>query len=174
MVVAERVGALIQPALEEMGYELVRVHMSRGRPPVLQIMAERADRQGMQVEDCAVISRSVSALLDVEDPIGGSYHLEVSSPGIDRPLIKLSDYQRFAGQEARIEMREPVDGRKRFRGRLLGVDGENIVLVAGDPAGQNQSSTVMLPFRDVVRAKLVLTDELLALGQGKSQAVGQG
>src|SRR5690554_5392970 len=113
--VGERVGALIEPSLEEMGYELVRVQLTGGPRPGLQIMAERADRAQMSVEDCAAISRAISAILDVEDPIAGAYTLEVSSPGIDRPLTRPEDFDRFQGFEARIECREAVEGRRRLR-----------------------------------------------------------
>src|SRR6516164_3227845 len=104
-----------------MGYELVRVQFAGGdRRPTLQIMAERADRRPMAVEDCAEISRMLSAVLDVEDPVQGAYVLEVSSPGIDRPLLRQADYERFSGFEARIELSRPMEGRRRYRGRLAG------------------------------------------------------
>jgi ribosome maturation factor RimP len=143
-----------------MGYRLVRVALTGARRATLQVMAERRDAVPMTVEDCAEISRSVSALLDVADPIAGAYMLEVSSPGIDRPLVRPEDYDRFAGFEARIELSEPLDGRKRFRGRLLGRAGE-CVRLAGD-AGEAR-----LPIAAIARAKLVLTDDLLALAQPK-------
>jgi ribosome maturation factor RimP len=158
-----RVEALIAPAVEDMGYEIVRVVFSGKVKPVLQVMAERADRAAMTVDDCADISRTVSALLDVEDPVSGTYTLEVSSPGIDRPLTRRADFDRFAGFEARLETHEPVDGRKRFRGRLLGIAGDAVRLTPTDkPAG----SEVSVPFVAIKKAKLVLTDELLAAGRG--------
>ena len=150
-----RLEQLVGPALGGMGYELVRVHLSGGQRPTMQIMAERADRQNMTVDDCAAISRNVSAILDVEDPIVGSYTLEVSSPGIDRPLVRKEDYVRFAGHEARIETRQPIDGRRRFKGRLSGLLGETISIQCGDVRAE-------IPFDEVVRAKLLLTDELIA------------
>ena len=110
-----RIAALITPSIEAMGYELVRADLRSGRRRILQIMVERADRIEMTVDDCASVSRAISALLDVEDPIRGTYNLEVSSPGIDRPLVRLSDYDRFSGFEAKIELEQPVDGRKRLR-----------------------------------------------------------
>ena len=153
---------MIEPSLEAMGYGLVRVMQTGGKQrPTLQIMAERRDEQAMTVEDCAEISRSVSALLDVADPIAGAYMLEVSSPGIDRPLVKPEDFDRFAGGEAKIELNAPLDGRKRFRGRLLGRSGGDVRLVAGD-AGE-----IRLPLAGIARAKLVLTDDLIAPAQPK-------
>ena len=145
-----------------MGYRLVRVVITSGRRPTLQVMAERLDNQPMTVDACAEISHSVSALLDVADPIAGGYMLEISSPGIDRPLIRIEDYDRFGGFEAKIELSRPVDGRKRFRGRLLGTcDGH--VRLATTEAGETE-----LPFDAVVRAKLVITDDLIAAARGNA------
>ncbi|HZT20905.1 MAG TPA: ribosome maturation factor RimP [Dongiaceae bacterium] len=150
------IARLIEPSLNGMGYDLVRVQfVGGGRRPTLQIMAERADRRPMAVEDCAEISRVLSALLDVEDPVQGSYLLEVSSPGIDRPLLRPTDYERFAGFEARLELRQPVEGRRRFRGRLAGLEQGCVRVV--EPAGE-----VRLRLEDISKAKLVLTDELIA------------
>jgi len=150
------IARLVEPTLNGMGYELVRVQFGGGdRRPTLQIMAERVDRRAMAVEDCAEISRVLSALLDVEDPVEGAYMLEVSSPGIDRPLLRPADYERFAGFEARLELRQPVDGRRRFRGRLAGV--ENGCARVVEPAGEFR-----LPLEEISKAKLVLTDELIA------------
>ena len=154
------IARVIEPSLEAMGYRLVRVVVTSGRRATLQVMAERRDAAPMTVEDCADISRQVSALLDVADPIAGAYLLEVSSPGIDRPLVRPEDYDRFAGFEAKIELVAPQDGRKRFKGRLLGRAGEAVRL-AGE-AGE-----VHLPLAAIARAKLVLTDELLALSRHK-------
>lgn len=169
----DKVGAIIAPSLEAMGYELVRVHMTGGMRPVLQIMAERADRAVMTVEHCAEISRAVSALLDVEDPIREAYTLEVSSPGIDRPLTRLGDFDRFAGFEARVESRVAVEGRKRFRGKLHGTEGREVKIEVGapaeDPEGQENDAgpaVARVPFDEIVRAKLVLTDELIAASGG--------
>jgi ribosome maturation factor RimP len=162
----DRIATLIEPSLDAMGYRLVRVQMSGGRRPTLQIMAERRDDVPMTVDDCADISRSVSAILDVADPIPGQYSLEVSSPGIDRPLVKREDFARFIGYEARVELSQPIEGgRKRFKGKLLGIDGDEIRMVAED------GGKVAFPFAAVHRAKLVLTDELLAAAQ-RQQAVG--
>jgi ribosome maturation factor RimP len=155
------IARIIEPSLDAMGYRLVRLMQTGGlRRPTLQIMAERRDEAAMTVEDCAQISRSVSALLDVADPIAGAYLLEVSSPGIDRPLVRPEDYDRFAGFEARIDLAEPLDGRKRFRGRLLGREGGDVRLAV-------EGAEVRLPLAAITRAKLVLTDDLLALAQQK-------
>jgi len=146
---------LIAPSLEGMGYELVRVAFQGKTHPTLQIMAERKDGAGMTVDDCADISRSLSALLDVEDPIQGGYVLEVSSPGIDRPLTRSKDFVNWAGHETKIESLAAVDGRKRFRGKLLGLDDEGRVKLLTD-AGE-----VAIHMDDIKSAKLVLTDELV-------------
>ena len=156
---AAEVEHLIADAVLAMGYDIVRVMLSGNRRARLQIMAERRDGRGMTVDDCAGLSRMVEAILDVEDPIAGSYELEVSSPGLDRPLTRLADFARFAGHEAKLETLLPVDGRRRWRGRLLGIAGESVRLAAGD-------GEVVLPFRDLAKAKLVVTDELLAAARG--------
>ena len=155
MVDTSRIAQAIEPSLEGMGYRLVRVVITSGRRPTLQVMAERQDDQPMTVEDCAQISHSVSAILDVADPIAGAYTLEISSPGIDRPLVRAEDYDRFSGFEARIELARPIEGRKRFRGRLLGTSAENVRLAT-------DMGELRLPLADVARAKLVLTDDLIA------------
>jgi ribosome maturation factor RimP len=154
----------IEPTIVAMGYALVRVMISGGAGnPVLQVMVERADDRSMTVEDCAEISRAVSAVLDVEDPIADAYRLEISSPGIDRPLVKPADFERFKGEVARIETVEPVEGRKRFQGRLLGVEDGAVRL------GLDDGATVALPLGVVRRAKLVLTDELLRAHYARQQ-----
>jgi ribosome maturation factor RimP len=163
-----RIEAIVGPSIEALGYDLVRVMMTGGRRPTLQIMAERADGSGMNVDDCAKISRTISAVLDVEDPIAGEYTLEVSSPGIDRPLTRLKDFRRFAGFEARVDMAELIDGRKRFSGRLVGVDDADRVLVETEP-GARQA----LPFEGIARAKLILTDELVAASAPDRGAGGE-
>lgn len=153
----QRIEELISPSLAAMGYELVRAQLSGRERPVLQVMIERADRGPLTVDACAEVSRAVSAILDVEDPIRGSYRLEVSSPGIDRPLVRLSDYDRFAGHVAKVELAAPRDGRRRFRGRLLGTDDGHVRLVEDE-----SKEPVELPFEAIRSAKLVLTDELIA------------
>ena len=162
---AQRIEGLIEPALTAMGYDLVRVAVQGGESrKTLQIMAERQDGEGMSVDDCADISRAISAVLDVEDPITGAYTLEVSSPGIDRPLVKRGDFERFAGFEARIETVQPVAGRKRFRGRLMGVTGDEVRL--REPAkAAGAADETLVPLTAIVRAKLVLTDDLIAATQ---------
>jgi ribosome maturation factor RimP len=155
-----KIEAMIAPSLDAMGYRVVRVAVTGGRRATLQIMAERRDDQAMTVEDCAEISRTVSALLDVADPIAGAYTLEVSSPGIDRPLVRREDFARFAGFEAKIELTAPQAGRRRFRGKLLGVEGDAVRLLVDD-------APVALPLAAVARAKLVLTDALLAASRAE-------
>lgn len=156
-----RVEKMIEPALVDMGFELVRVQMFGLKRPTLQIMAERADGGPMTVEHCAEISHAVSALLEVEDPISVAYTLEVSSPGIDRPLVRPRDYERFVGYEARMEMRGLVDGRRRFQGRIVGF-ADGVVRL------DTKDGEVDLPIDDVQHGKLVLTDELLAAAQAAS------
>jgi len=152
------IETLIAPSLEAMGYRIVRVAFTGGRRATLQIMAERIDDAAMTVDDCASVSRTISALLDVADPIASAYMLEVSSPGIDRPLVKREDYQRFAGLEASVELAHPRDGRRRFRGKLVGVEGDEVRLDLG-------AEQVMLPLTAIARAKLVLTDALISASQ---------
>jgi ribosome maturation factor RimP len=152
---ADEIIPLIEPSLDAMGYRLVRVAFLGPRRGTLQIMAERRDDAPMTVEDCTEISRSVSAILDVADPIADAYMLEVSSPGIDRPLTRPEDYDRFAGFDAKIELGQPIDGRKRFRGRLLGRAADLVRIVA-------ETGEVTLPFTAIIKAKLVITPELLA------------
>ena len=155
----DRVDKMIAPALEGMGYDLVRVRLSGdGNRRQLQVMAERHDFAAMTVEDCAAISHMVSALLDAEDPIKGSYLLEVSSPGIDRPLTRPRDFERFSGHVARIELRAAIDGRRRFRGRLLGIE-DGLVRLETD------GESVALPVDEIAAAKLIMTDELLAASE---------
>lgn len=155
MVDTNGIAQMIEPSLRAMGYRLVRVVVTSGRRATLQVMVERLDDVPMTVDDCAEISRSVSAILDVADPIAGAYMLEISSPGIDRPLVRAEDYDRFSGFEAKIELAQPVGGRKRFRGRLLGTAG-------GDVRLATEAGEARLPLDVVARAKLVLTDDLIA------------
>ena len=155
MDLQQRLEVLIAPPLEGLGYELVRVVLQGRTRPTLQIMAERKDGNGMTVDDCADISRSVSALLDVEDPIQGEYVLEVSSPGIDRPLTRSKDFVTWAGHEAKVETLAPVDGRKRFRGKVLGLDTDGRVKIL------TETGEVAMDLADIKSAKLVLTDELV-------------
>ena len=155
MDLQQRLDELVAPSLESMGYELVRVMFQGKTHPTLQIMAERKDGAPMTVDDCADISRSVSALLDVEDPIQGGYVLEVSSPGIDRPLTRGKDFVTWAGHEVKVEALVAVDGRKRFRGTLLGLDEESRVKLL------TETGEALIPLADIKLAKLVLTDALI-------------
>lgn len=158
MDVIDKITHIIEPALSDMGYELVRLlFQGADTNKTLQIMAERLDRQDMTVEDCEKISRAVSALLDVEDPIAGRYMLEVTSPGIDRPLVKIEDYERFKNNEMKLETLLPIEGRKRFKGKLLGIDEakENVRI-------HFEGNEINIPFSSISKAKLVLTDELVA------------
>lgn len=154
-----RTTALIEPVIRTMGYDVVRVTMLGKSRPTLQIMIEPTEGRALTVDDCASVSRAVSELLDEHDPIGGAYLLEVSSPGIDRPLTRLGDYDRWAGFEARIDLERPLEsGRKRLQGRIGGTEGEIVRMAVG-------AEEVRVPFGDIRRAKLVLTDELLAAAE---------
>jgi ribosome maturation factor RimP len=164
---AAEVERLVAPAINAMGYAIVRILLSGNRRPRLQIMAERHDGTGMNVDDCASVSRAVAAILDVEEPIQGPYELEVSSPGIDRPLTRLADFARFAGFEARLETSFPVEGRRRWRGRLLGLAGEQVRLAT-------EGGEVVLPFAGIARAKLLMTDELIAAAQSGERDSNEG
>ncbi|KAB2941586.1 MAG: ribosome maturation factor RimP [Hyphomicrobium sp.] len=155
---AARVAELVEPALSDRGFRLVRVAVSGREGKTVQIMAERPDGT-MTIEDCEAISKEISPLLDVHDPIAGAYRLEVSSPGIDRPLVRPSDFEDWSGHEAKIEVKEPIDGRKRFRGTLEGFeDGEARIEVELGEAGK---AVIGIPMRLIADARLVLTDELI-------------
>jgi len=146
---------ILEPAVEAAGYKLVRLRLLAGRTKTLQIMAERPDGT-MNVDDCAKLSRALSEFLDTEDPLEGEYDLEVSSPGIDRPLTRQSDFARWAGHEAKIELVNADEtGRKKFKGMLLGLDGNDVMLEA-------DGNRFKFPFRGIAEAKLVLTDKLIA------------
>ena len=161
-MLAERIAKLITPAIEAMGFELVRVQVSGSQRPTLQIMAEPNSGRAMSVDDCADISRAISAVLDVEDPISGAYSLEVSSPGIDRPLTRAKDYERFMGHEAKIETNAPIDARKRFKGPIKSVDANAVELTV-------DGADIRIPFSAIHKAKLVLTDALIALHRAADQ-----
>lgn len=161
---AEQVAELIEPTIAGMGYVLVQVKFMDGKnAKLLQVMAERPDGS-MSVDDCATISRQLSALLDVEDVIPGEYRLEISSPGIDRPLVKLADYAAYVGHTAKIETLLPIAGRKRFTGDLQGVQGEDVVINV-------DKVDYALPFADIQSAKLVLTDRLIKQVVGGQRSV---
>lgn len=153
-----RLAGIIGPVIEGLGFELVRVRLMGGKTRILQIMADRPDG-GIVVEDCATISTAVSAVLDVEDPVEENYVLEVSSPGIDRPLTRLKDFEMWKGWEARIETTELIDGRRRFKGALAGVEDEEILILI-EEAGEEV--TIGLRFDWLSDAKLLLTDDLIA------------
>jgi len=144
---------ILEPAIEAAGYRLVRLRLLGGKTKTLQIMAERPDGT-MNVEDCALLSHALLDFIEREEPLEGEYELEVSSPGIDRPLTRLIDFARYAGHEAKLELAAPIDGRKRFRGVLLGLDGNDVVV-------ETQGQRVRLAFRAIAEAKLVLTDRLI-------------
>ncbi|RYE31767.1 MAG: ribosome maturation factor RimP [Hyphomicrobiales bacterium] len=166
--VALRVAAIIEPGIVDLGYRLVRVRISAQNGCTLQIMAERPDGT-MNVEGCEEVSQAVSPALDVDDPIQAAYHLEVSSPGIDRPLVRASDFERWAGHLAKIDTSEIVAGRKRFRGILRGVAGQD-ALLSRDDAKSEEERDVAIPMRSIAEARLVLTDALVteSLRRGKS------
>jgi ribosome maturation factor RimP len=148
---------LLVPAVQAQGYRLVRLRLIGGKRKTLQILAERPDGQ-MDVEDCAKLSRAVSEVLEASDPISEEYVLEVSSPGIDRPLTAPEDFARFAGHEARVELVRGLDGRKRFKGTLIALEGEHVLM---DVTEANEIRRVRFPFSDIGEAKLVLTDRLI-------------
>jgi ribosome maturation factor RimP len=148
-----RMAEIITPVLEDMGYELVRVRLMSGKSTILQVMADKPNG-GIEVDDCAEISNAISATLDVEDPILDAYNLEVSSPGIDRPLTRLKDFDTFEGYEVKIETDELIDGRRRFKGQLAGIDGTEVLI-------NIEEGTIGLQFDWLSDAKLVLTDDLI-------------
>lgn len=155
MDVADRIERLIRPTAEALGFDVIRVQLVGQQRFRLQIMAERRADGSMTIDDCAELSRAIAPILEVEDPLPDAYTLEVSSPGIDRPLVRLEDFDRYAGFEAKIEMAFPVEGRRRFQGRLLGTDERRVRL-------RVEGGEVALVFDDIRRAKLILTEELLA------------
>ncbi len=154
-----RVAAIVEPVIIDLGYRLVRIRISQLNGRTLQIMAERPDGS-MTVEGCEEVSRAVSPALDVDDPISGAYNLEVSSPGIDRPLVRASDFSRWSGHLTKIEMAIPVDGRKRFRGKII--DEKNgVAVIALDDAAKDAPDRVELRIEEIAEARLVMTDELI-------------
>lgn len=157
MVDIAELTRLIEPEARALGFDLVRVQMIGGASdPTLQVMAERPDTRQLTIDDCADLSRRLSDMLDAADPIDGAYRLEVSSPGIDRPLTRLKDYADWAGHEARVTLAEPIEARKQFTGALSGTDGETVLMTLKD------GTTARLPFAGIRTAKLVLTDRLIA------------
>ncbi|HEY5081329.1 MAG TPA: ribosome maturation factor RimP [Bauldia sp.] len=154
-----RIARIVEPVAEGLGFRLVRVKVSSLNGNTVQIMAERPDGT-MTVGDCEALSRDISPALDVEDPMDAAYNLEVSSPGIDRPLVRRSDFIKAAGHEAKVELARPLDGRKRFKGKLTGLEGDSVVLEL-DKSKLDGTTTVRLPLADIGEAKLVLTDALV-------------
>lgn len=152
-----RIAEIVQPVIEDLGFELVRVRLMTGKDSSLQIMAQRPDG-GIEVDECATISTAISAVLDVEDPIVEAYALEVSSPGIDRPLTRLKDFDFWRGNEAKIETTELIDGRRRFKGDLAGTEGDEVLIEIEE---HGAALTIGLKFEWLSDAKLVLTDELI-------------
>jgi len=163
-----RVASIAEPVIEQLGYRLVRVKVSAADGCTVQIMAERPDGT-MAVEDCETVSRALSPVLDMADPIERAYRLEISSPGIDRPLVRKSDFDRYAGHLVKIETEIPINGRKRFRGLLVGTEGE-AARIRGDETEAGSEAELLLPIEEMSEAKLVLTDELVteALRRGKA------
>lgn len=156
---AGEIAKIAEPVLADLGYRLVRVHVSGRNGATVQIMAERDDGS-MSIEDCAAVSRGLSPVLDAYDPMPGQYHLEISSPGIDRPLVRPSDFSTWSGFEVKLELKQPRDGRKRLRGRLLGLEGGAVRVLADAEAG-GAPAEVLLPIVEIAQARLVMTDELL-------------
>lgn len=154
-----RVADIIEPVLVQMGFRLVRVRLSSQNGATLQVMTERNDGT-MTVTDCEAVSSAISPVLDVEDPIDKAYHLEVSSPGIDRPMVRISDFQRWVGHIVKCETSVLVDNRKRFRGKIAGIDGNGFVLER-DQIAYGEEPTVNIPFSALSEARLILTDELI-------------
>jgi ribosome maturation factor RimP len=165
---AARVSAVAAPVLQAMGYRLVRIKISGEAGCTVQIMAERPDGS-MQIEDCEAISKALSPVLDIADPIDRAYRLEISSPGIDRPLVRRSDFERHTGHLAKIEMAVTSHGRKRFRGIVAGVEGQS-VRIHRDDARTDEDADVLLVMEDIADARLVLTDELIAESMRRGKA----
>jgi ribosome maturation factor RimP len=166
--VAARVSAIAAPVLQQLGYRLVRIRISGEAGCTVQIMAERPDGT-MQIEDCEAVSRALSPVLDIADPIDRAYRLEISSPGIDRPLVRRSDFERYSGHLVKVEMAVAHQGRKRFRGLLASVEGDTIRLRRDDvPAGEE--TDMLLVMEDIADARLVLTDELIAESMRRGKA----
>lgn len=155
-----RIAHIVAPVAAGLGYRLVRVKLSSLNGMTLQIMAERPDGT-MTVEDCETLSKDISPVLDVEDPIDAAYNLEVSSPGIDRPLVRRSDFEQWTGHEAKVELARPLDGRKRFRGTLAGIEGDQLQLTLDKKAKLAEPEKVSVPLADIGEARLVLTDDLI-------------
>lgn len=155
-LIEQKIEELISPAAQSMGYDIVRVRFTGGNNGVLQVLAENSKDRSFGIDDCTKLSRAISAILDVEDLIHERYNLEVSSPGLDRPLTKISDYEIFVGKEAKLAVKTPIDGRKRFSGVLGGTEGSNIIINVAD-MGEN----IKIPFSEIDSAKLIISDNIL-------------
>lgn len=159
-----KVLEILSPSVESMGYEIVRIKLNgSGAAKALQVMIDRVDGKSIVVEDCEKVSKHVSALLDVEDPIQEAYNLEISSPGVDRPLTRLKDFVKFAGFDVKLETRAKIDGQAKFRGKIAGCEGDEVLLDLNiiDMANPSSPKKVRIKFNDIRTAKLVLTDELM-------------
>lgn len=163
-----RLAEIVRPVIEDMGAELVRLRMQGGKTPKLEIMADTAD--GIEIDLLGDLSFAIGTVLDVEDPIEGEYNLEVGSPGIDRPLTRLKDFETWEGYEAKVETAEPLDGQKRFRGTLMGTEGDEVLIEIDRPGG---AVTIGLTFDLLADAKLVLTDELVRETLKRRKDAGQ-
>lgn len=172
--VEARVASIVEPEIEGLGFRLVRVKLSGLNGLTLQIMAERPDGT-MIVSDCEAVSRAISPVLDIEDPIEKAYHLEISSPGIDRPLVRLSDFETWSGHVAKLETRQMINGRKRYKGTIVGVDGEEIKF-RNEEISDGEEANFALPIGEISEAKLILTDDLIreALQRDKSLRQANG
>lgn len=167
-----KVATIVEPVLHTLGFRLVRVRLSGLNGQTLQIMAERPDGT-MTVEDCEIVSRTIAPVLDVEDPVSGKYHLEISSPGIDRPLVRKSDFADWAGHIAKVETSIIHDGRKKFRGRIV-LGNADAVVIESDQATYGNKAEVTIPFEVIVDARLILTDDLIRDALRKDKALREG
>jgi ribosome maturation factor RimP len=166
---AAQIAAIVEPRMEALGFRLVRVSVTGRNGSTVQIMAERPDGR-ITIGECEAISRDVSPALDVLDPMDGKYHLEVSSPGIDRPLVRPSDFENWAGQEARIELKEPVEGQRRLRGKLEGFTDGEVRIAISDLPGAEGPQVIGLPPSLIAMARLVMTDELIREDLNRSKS----
>ncbi len=168
---ASDLAQLVEPVLDSLGFRLVRIEISGRDGKTVQIMAERPDGS-MTIDDCEAVSKAISPLLDVQDIVSDSYRLEISSPGIDRPLVRPSDFVDWAGSEAKIELKAPIEGRKRFRGRLEGFESGEVLIEVD--LGEEGHKTIGLAVGMIASARLVLTDELIREALTRAKAAGKG
>ena len=164
-----KVASIIEPEIEDLGYRLVRVKLSNINGATLQIMAERPDGT-MNVAGCEEISRAISPILDIEDPISQAYHLEISSPGIDRPMVRLSDFETWTGHTVKLETHQIINGRKRYKGMIISVEGNEITFRREAP-NENEDPNFVLPIADIKDAKLVMTDDLITEALKRDKAL---